>query len=506
MRKGKCFTKNNEAILYSFAIVLLSLLTIAVCSKSSFLYPINDWGDANIYFEIAKGIKHGMVPFRDLYDQKGPLIYFIYLAGILFNEKSFIGIYVLEVIAASIFLITAYKAINLYCKDKISILVLPLIACAVYSSKAMCQGGSAEEFIIPIYMLILYKLLVFYNSRNLKQSDSIIIGILCGMIFWIKFTLVLFPILFALYVIYVYLREKNVKDLLMVILNVLLGVMIITLPILLYFVANGSLMYLWEGYFYNNIFLYNHTSESFSILKYLWWYKTHIMEKNTLVFILMCVGMGYMILKKQFRLLILSLAIYVFINIELYAGGNCYDYYPLTASICCIPGCIAITRLLTIIREKLNLQKIHISALYILLCIASVICSTSLTTNKKEMFMSKSDSAPYILADAINANSTDDNSIYVYGLMDRGFYLAMDQLPSNRFFCKTNLSLDQMLEEQDKYVESQEAKYIITFLPSADSDKVGIPDFVESAGYTEIKRLETNYERKNYTYLLFMKN
>ena len=67
--------ENRNLLIYSF---LLSLLFLAFCTKSSFLYPYNDWYDANNFLTMGKGIVHGLIPYRDLYEQKGILLYFLH--------------------------------------------------------------------------------------------------------------------------------------------------------------------------------------------------------------------------------------------------------------------------------------------------------------------------------------------------------------------------------------------------------------------------------------------
>ena len=62
--------ENRHFLLYS---LLLAFVFLAVCSKSSFLYPFNDWYDANDFLTLGKGMLHGLVPYRDLYEQKGPI-------------------------------------------------------------------------------------------------------------------------------------------------------------------------------------------------------------------------------------------------------------------------------------------------------------------------------------------------------------------------------------------------------------------------------------------------
>lgn len=61
--------------------------------KSSFQYPLNDWGDTNCFFTLGRGIKHGIIPYLDLYEQKGPLLYFQFYLAALMSETSFIGVF-----------------------------------------------------------------------------------------------------------------------------------------------------------------------------------------------------------------------------------------------------------------------------------------------------------------------------------------------------------------------------------------------------------------------------
>ena len=100
--QGPCvdgkLTKSELAIL-----VISAAVTITVVSASSPLYPFNPWDDANCFFTVGRGIIHGLVPYRDLYEQKGPLLYFIYALAALISEKSFIGAWIAECVMASLF-------------------------------------------------------------------------------------------------------------------------------------------------------------------------------------------------------------------------------------------------------------------------------------------------------------------------------------------------------------------------------------------------------------------
>ena len=101
MKKISDYLDNKKIII---AILLVaSIFTLLICSKNSPLYPYNDWVDGNAFFTMGKGMFNGKVPYKDLFEQKGPLLYFIYGIGYLISHDTFLGVYLLEVISYTIF-------------------------------------------------------------------------------------------------------------------------------------------------------------------------------------------------------------------------------------------------------------------------------------------------------------------------------------------------------------------------------------------------------------------
>ena len=72
---------------YQLFCLMVSFSMLLFTSKNSFLYTFNDWCDANAFFTVGKSIIHGLVPYKDLFEQKGPLLYFIYSFGYLISQK-----------------------------------------------------------------------------------------------------------------------------------------------------------------------------------------------------------------------------------------------------------------------------------------------------------------------------------------------------------------------------------------------------------------------------------
>ena len=112
MKKLSNYLDNKKVII---AILLVaSIFTLLICSKNSPLYPYNDWVDGNAFFTMGKGMFNGKVPYKDLFEQKGPLLYLIYGIGYLISHDTFLGVYLLEVISYTIFGYFLFKIARTY--------------------------------------------------------------------------------------------------------------------------------------------------------------------------------------------------------------------------------------------------------------------------------------------------------------------------------------------------------------------------------------------------------
>ena len=133
-------------LLYCAAAAFFILL---FATRSSFLYPCNDWNDANSYFSMGKALFNGRVPYRDIFDQKGMYLYFFYGLAYLVSHTTFAGVFLLELILAVFDLTAIIKILRLYVKKSASLILAPLALAAGFSSQSFYWGGSAEEVCLP---------------------------------------------------------------------------------------------------------------------------------------------------------------------------------------------------------------------------------------------------------------------------------------------------------------------------------------------------------------------
>lgn len=118
---------------------------LAVCSKSSPLYPLNDWMDANIFYTMGKAMMNGSVLYRDVFDHKGPLLYLIYGLGWCVDHTGFLGVFLLEIAAFAAFLYWSLRVAEVFAWPLHPAWMLPA-GVAAAAGQAFAHGGSAEEF------------------------------------------------------------------------------------------------------------------------------------------------------------------------------------------------------------------------------------------------------------------------------------------------------------------------------------------------------------------------
>ena len=95
------------------ACAALAALMLLFASQCSPLYPINLWDDANCLLTVGRVMRRGGVLYRDIYEQKGPLLYLIHALAACISDTSFWGVYVLEIPALTAALYAAYRLLRL---------------------------------------------------------------------------------------------------------------------------------------------------------------------------------------------------------------------------------------------------------------------------------------------------------------------------------------------------------------------------------------------------------
>lgn len=470
-------TKEDRRLL-----LCIALVTVSVCSLSSPLYPFNDWVDANCFFTMGKSMLFGIVPYRDLYEQKGPLLYALYALCYPISHRSFLGAWLLEVLAAWGFLSLAWKCYFLLTGEKNPIFLF-MTATLVYTAPAFLKGGSAEELSLPLVMLsFFYGLRCLCMRRDLNEREAFLIGLSSGAVLWIKYSMLGFYLGFIFVPSFQMIREGRTMRLMKMLGLIILGVAAASLPVLAYFAYHHALSDLWTAYFYNNLFVYSKASSLLSTVRGLASGLASMLTYNDATVVLVLFSL-FTLWQERNR----TLAIHVFLCFGfafglIYSGGINLKYY---SEILCVFIPLGVTQLLKFcnvlsgsaetsergaalyaedtvssqpdgsIRRPLGsgrLSRVLIPILFTLSLFGS--------ENSGMLLHRRAEMPQYIFAETLNERP--DATLFNYGALDIGLFTTADIVPTTRYFCMLNLPSEEMITEMEHYMRDGVTEFIVS--------------------------------------------
>lgn len=450
---------------------VISAVLLSVCTKSSFLYPVNDWEDANIFFTMGRGMMRGLVPYAELYDQKGPLVYLLYGLASLVSDSSFLGVYLLETLAFSAFLYFCYRILGLYTEEN-RLLALPVLGTVILSAMSITHGGSVEELCLPVYACTLYHSLDYFKNRYpapMPWKRLLLNGFFAGCVLMMKYNMLGFYFAFMAVIAIALVVKKQLWLAARSCLVFLGGMALACLPWLCYFAFHHALEDFFLYYFYYNIFLYSEIPDP-SLVKTLL-----VVGKDTLATfyrnaqysLFTVLGVGYFSFCKRAQTKTVEKVnlwcLCVLLTIGIYCGGQGFRYYGVILAVFAVLGFVPLLRLLNgKLAGRRPLGKFAPALPCLLLC-AGLGFSLLVSDNSYMLPYKRSDTPQYRFAAVIKESAAKEPvTLLNYGFLDSGFYLAAGALPNCRYFTALNIALSEVGVEQARYVREGLAEFVVT--------------------------------------------
>ena len=157
--------KKRERALALMCCAAMAALMLLLTSQCSPLYPINVWGDANCLLTVGRVMKRGGVLYRDIYEQKGPLLYLIHAAAACLSDTSFSGVYLMEIPALTAALYAAYRLMRLRAGSAFALGAAAVFGALATTGGSFMRGDSAEEFCLPLLTAALAIAYAEYGRR-----------------------------------------------------------------------------------------------------------------------------------------------------------------------------------------------------------------------------------------------------------------------------------------------------------------------------------------------------
>lgn len=467
----------RQRVLTYLCCLLISFLFITICSRSSFLYPFNDWVDDHCFFTVGKAMFNGKVVYRDIYEQKGILLYFLYGLAYLFSHTDFSGVYLLEIISYSFFLYLVVSLAGLFLKPFFARVALVFLSAVLCSTYAFHLGGSVEQLSLPLVFSPIYCLCVSYwkdGSVIPKPKMVFVLGILAGCLLWMKYTLLGIYFGYVLLVVIACVYKKDYMLFLRSAGQFLLGVVCASAPWLIYFAVHGALEDAFRAYFYNNIMLYpSHGGSKLSAMLTQLYFGFTWNGRMSLLILLSAAAV--IVSKTGFLFKLGMFLLYVSNVLFIYAGGMPYDYYPFGTAALAVPGGLALVYLVQqgwswVLRKRQKSKRAwHTAAsvgIFLMCMMGGGLFAYRHSVNS--FYMSYDKDELWITEFKEVIEQSEDQSILNYGFLDLGLYTVTGYVPETKFFCHLNLELPEMHQVLDDALRNRETEFVVTVSENYD--------------------------------------
>lgn len=508
----------------------ISFLLMLLLTRSSFLYPYNNWDDSNSYFSMGKSMFHGILIYRDIFDQKGPYLYFLYGLCSLVSGTTFRGVFLMEILLGAADLLLIDRILKLFCRPQTAAFLSPILLACMCASKSFYWGGCAEEICLPFLLFPLYVLLrtLQHNRRTgFSPRDVFLSGLCCGFVFCVKFTLMGFFLGFALSVI---LTCRSFREFARLAGWFLLGTLLPFVPWVIYFGITGGLDDWYRVYIYTNVFLYSDfganshgasaSQKIYDLAKLLYW----LILDNLQYFIFVIAGLLWMLLRKGASSAerIAPALMFALTFLFIYIGGAHLPYYAFPLTAFAVTGMAGAGVLLDRIAARVVLQKSipadgarkagssRRTAGNIMLVTAGILLSLVISyavilrcswnmdylgTPKDQIFLTS-------FTEDINKDreagivDKDHTTLLNIGCLDSGLYTTTGIYPTCYWFQTQTLPGGEVDREQLSYILEGRTDYIV----ARDSYPEAIFEH-----YEQIDEFHQTLHPQDFTYYLFRK-
>lgn len=445
------------------------IIPFFVCFIISFLFSINlclspfnnldPYTDSSVFLYIGKSMHNGMIPYKDLFDHKGIVLYFIEYLGYFVGIGNKIGVWIIELINIYVTTLLFYHIARLFSSSKI-VCYLATYLVVPFSSLSFFEGGNlVEEYALPWISLSLYIVIKFFITKTYKTWHIIALGVGFTIVLLLRVNMVGLwaPILLA--TIAFLIKNKRITEIFKCALLFIAGCLCVFIPIMVYLLSTNSLKDMIDYYIVFNL-SYTGAHSRRGIITFV--FDCISTAGVSIFFIVYSLCINY-----KNKIIWLNIITLFFAYISAAISGRAYLHY----GIILIPFFIIPTTLTILpFMEKTKsisifIKKRGVVVSVVILCLLCVSLHPTIYVKNNFSASQKQDSLQdYLLS---NTNENDDvlilgNSVYTY--------INSNRYTKNKFFYQEppiDVS-DKLYEEFITELGSKPSDYILN-LKSEDS-------------------------------------
>ncbi len=234
--------KSENKILLTSLFFISSVIFLSLISwNTSPIFKLGGY-DSSIFKSIGLFTAKGLTPYKDFFDHKGPVIVFVEWLGYGLTKSNY-TLLLLQAIFLTFALYGIFKIARLFLSTKKSALLalLTLPVCSLFLSGQ--SGNIVEEWILPFLVWSSFFAVKFfvYKENEHNYKNSILYGVTVAIAAFSRLTNAIPVLIFGLVILIYLIKQKAWKNILKNVLAFVVGALIITIPIIIWFMVNGAL-------------------------------------------------------------------------------------------------------------------------------------------------------------------------------------------------------------------------------------------------------------------------
>lgn len=245
--------------------IVAFLFVFLFSTTTSPLYLNNPFwwmGDSGIFQEFGLLLLNGGTPYVDIFDHKGPVLFFIQALGLWISRTW--GLCLLQTISLTAALFFMKKIMSLFnVREVVSYLLLLLVLFFLFSYYE--RGNLCEEWCLP-YLCYTFYIFTRYivKGGRISTGNYLICGFCLGVIFFIRANNAVPLMGLLLYFLYDKIKRKELS-VITDILKMIGGFIIVCIPILLFYYNKAGVTGIEEMIYGTFLFNFDYVTKSIDL-------------------------------------------------------------------------------------------------------------------------------------------------------------------------------------------------------------------------------------------------
>lgn len=198
--------------------------------------------DSGVFMSMGKLAKDGMIPYKEMFDHKGPFMVLVQTIGMMISDGK-LGIFIVQILFLTVSMCGVYKILRLFYTQKKSAVftIMSFLVLNIYF-----EGGNlTEEYCLSFLLWSTYFAVKYIKNSKLDEEHNPLYSLFYGITFTVcAFTRITnsFPLCCIVVCGFILLiKRRRWRDILKNIFCFFIGMIGMMIPFLIYFWANDAL-------------------------------------------------------------------------------------------------------------------------------------------------------------------------------------------------------------------------------------------------------------------------